>query len=111
MPYPDVGLCLCIPLVQSCENLYPRLHRPLGIVFMRSGIAEIDEHSIPEILRDVTLKAFNHYGAGLLIGADDLSQFFRIKLDRKRRGAHQIAEQHRELTPLSFGGGTARDRT
>jgi hypothetical protein len=40
---------------------------------MRQRVAEVDQQSIAEILRDMPLIAGDHLGAGLLIGAHDLA--------------------------------------
>ena len=51
----------------------PGPHGPLGIVFVGQRIAEVDEQAIPQILRDMPLKATNHLGARGLIGTHYLA--------------------------------------
>src|SRR5215217_5904909 len=80
-----------------------RTHGSVGIVFMGLGIAKVDQQAIPEILRDIALKALDHLGAGGLIGADDLPQVFGIKLAGEHRGVYQVAEQHGELAAFRLG--------
>ena len=72
-------------------------HGALGVIFMRQGVAEVDQQAIAEILGDMPLKAGDHLGAGVLIGPHHLAQVFRIELTGKSRGVHQVTEQHGEL--------------
>jgi hypothetical protein len=71
---------------------------------MRQGVAEVDEQPIPEILRDMPLKAGDYLGTDLLIGPHHLTQVFGIELARERGGIHQITEQHGELAAFGFRG-------
>ncbi len=64
---------------------------------MRTGIAKVYENAITEILRDVAVVALNHLRTSLLILLHDVAQVFRIKLCRKRRGAHHVNEHYRQL--------------
>ena len=41
---------------QSLHDPQPSPHRPLGVIFMGAGVAEVDEQSIAEILRDMASK-------------------------------------------------------
>ena len=59
---------------QSCMDSAQR------VVFVRLGIAKIDEQPIAEILGDMPLKAGDHLGADLLIGPHHLAQVFRVEL-------------------------------
>ena len=69
---------------------------------MRRRIAEVDQQPIAQILRNVALKAVNHGGAGLLIGAHHFPELFRIELRGEGSRAHQITEHHGELAALGF---------
>jgi hypothetical protein len=48
----------------------------MGVVFMRQGIAKINQHPIPEVLGNVAVKPVNHRGTGLMVGAHELPQVF-----------------------------------
>jgi len=74
----------------------------LGIVLVRLGIAEINEHAIAHILGDKTAKAADGVGDAAMVGADDLAQVLGIKARRQRRRADQITEHHRQLPPLGL---------
>jgi hypothetical protein len=70
--------------VQGTQNAEPGPDGPLGIVFMRHRIAKIDQHAIPEVLGKITVKEVNHRGTGLMVGAHDLPQVFRVQVPRQR---------------------------
>ena len=91
-----------IEFLHSCDHTQTCPHSSLRIVFMRLGIAKVDEQAIAEILRNVPLQTLDHRGACGLVGADDLTAGLRVELARQGRGVHQIAEQHRELTALGI---------
>jgi hypothetical protein len=55
-------------------------HRPLGIVLMRSRVAEIDENSVAHILGDKAIEAADHHRNVFVVLADHLAQVFRIEL-------------------------------
>ena len=90
-----------IELRHRFHDPQPRPHRPLGIIFMGLGIAEVDQQAIAEILGDIPVIAGDHLGAGLLIGPHDLAPVFRVELAGEHGRVHQIAEQHGELA--AFG--------
>ena len=93
---------------QGLHDPQPGPHGPLRIIFVRQGVAEVDEQAIAEILGDMPLKAGDHLGAGLLIGPHHLAQVFRVELAGQRCRVHQITEEHGELT--AFGVGRAGGR-
>jgi hypothetical protein len=49
-------------------------NRPLGIVLMRSRIAEIDRHAVAHVLGDEAIEPGDPLGDGAVIGRDDLAQ-------------------------------------
>jgi hypothetical protein len=68
---------------------------------MRLGIAEIDEETIAEILRDMPLITGDDLGTGLLIRPHHLAPLFRIELAGERGRVHQVTKEHGELA--TFG--------
>jgi hypothetical protein len=91
---------------QSADRLdhrQPGAHRPLGIVFMRLRIAEIDQHAIAHIFGDKAVEAADRLGDCAVIGADQLPQILRVETRRECRRADEIAEHHRQLAPLGLG--------
>jgi len=71
---------------------------------MRLWIAKVDEQTIPEVLRNMSLVALNHHGRSLLIGPHHGPEVFRVKLPRERRRAHQVTEQHGQLPQFGLVG-------
>ena len=90
-----------IELPQGLDHPQPGPHGPLGVIFVRQRVAEVDEQAIAEILRDMPLKAGDHLGARVLIGPHHLAEVFRVKLAGEDGGVHQVTEQHGELA--AFG--------
>ena len=81
----------CARRVLSCPRAsthpQPGPHGPLGVIFVRQGVAEVDEQAIAEILGDMPLKAGDHLGAGVLIGPHHLAQVFRVELAGEARSS------------------------
>ena len=78
----------------------PGVHRPLGVVLMRLGIAEIDQHPVAHIFGDKAGKAGDRVGDAAMIRANDLAQILGIEARRQRSRADQIAEHQGQLAPL-----------
>ena len=74
-----------IELSHGLHHPQPGPHGPLGVIFVRQGIAKVDEQAIAQILRDMPLKAGDHLGTGVLIGPHHLTQLFRVELAGERR--------------------------
>ena len=81
----------------------PGAHGPLRVIFMRQGVAEVDQQAIAEILGDIALKAGDHLGAGVLIGPHHLAQLLGVELAGEHGRVHQVAEQHGELAAFGLG--------
>jgi hypothetical protein len=79
-------------LAQGLHDPQPGPYGPLGIIFVRQRVAEVDEQSITEILGDMSLKAGDYLGADLLIGPHHLAQVFRVELAREDSGVDQVTE-------------------
>ena len=88
---------------QCLHHGEPGPHCPLRIVFMRLGIAKVDQQTITEILGDMASETLNDLGAGGLIRPDHLAQVFGIEAAGGAGGVHQVAEQHRELATFGVG--------
>jgi hypothetical protein len=85
------------------DNVQAGLHRAARIVLVRLRIAEVDEQSVAEILRDLPFEAVNDRGTGALIVAHDCSPVFGIESLGQRRRPDQIAEHHGKLAALAGG--------
>jgi hypothetical protein len=79
-------------------------HGALGVIFMRQGVAEVDQQAIAEILGDMSLKAGDHLGAGVLIGPHHLAQLFRVELTGEHSRVYQVTKQHGEMATFSVRG-------
>ena len=83
------------------EDAKPCADRPLRIVLVGLGIAEVDQQAIAEILGDMAVKGLDHLGTGLLIGPHHRAVVFGSSCLASARRVHQITEHHRKLA--AFG--------
>jgi hypothetical protein len=97
-----------IELAQGLDDPQSSPHRPLGVILMREGIAEVDEQAIAEILGDTPLKAADDLGARVLIGPYHLAPLFGVELAGERGRVHQVTKQHRELAAFGLKGRRSR---
>jgi hypothetical protein len=91
-------------LAHGLHNPQPSPHGPLGVIFVRQRVAEVDEQAIAEILGDMPVIARNHPGAGVLIGPHHCAQLFRVQLAGEHGRVYQVTEQHRELATFRIRG-------
>jgi hypothetical protein len=101
--YPPLLRQAGIELAQGLHHAQSSAHGPLGVIFVRPGVAKVDEQAIAQILRDMPVKAGDHLGAGILIGPHHLVQLFRVKLASESGRVHQVTKQHRQLAAFSLG--------
>jgi hypothetical protein len=93
-------------LPDSVHKGKPSPNRPLGVVFMCCGIAEVHEHPIAHVLGDEGIEAANGLGNAVVVRADYVAQVLGIQARGERRRADE-AKHHRQLPPL---GGRSRLR-
>jgi hypothetical protein len=91
-----------IEATDNVDQAQPRPDRPLGIILVRSRVAEIDQHTVAHVLGDKPIEPGDDLGDGAMIRADDLAQILGIEPGRERGRADEIAEHHCELPPLRF---------
>ena len=72
-------------------------HRPLGVLLVRLRVAEVCQHTVAHVLRDVAVVARDHRRAAPLVGVDDGAHVFGIETLREGRGADQVCEQDGQL--------------
>jgi hypothetical protein len=89
-----------IEATDSVDHVQPRPDRPLGIVLMRSRVAEIHQNAVAHVFRDKSIEPGDNLGNGAVIGADDLAQILGIEARREFGRADQVAEHHRQLATL-----------
>src|SRR5262249_12965011 len=73
---------------------------PFGVILMRLGVAEIDQHAVAEIFGDKAGVAADGFPDTAMIGADHFAQVLWVVARRQRRRAHQVAEHHGSLPAL-----------
>ena len=80
----------------------PGPDRPLGIVLVRLGPAEIGEHPVAHELGDVALPAQHLARDRILVGAQDLAHLLGIEPRREHGRADEVDEHDRELAALGL---------
>ena len=67
-PHPYAQVQTLVPLQAGIQRFHgredaqPSLYRPLGILVVGLGPAEVDEQAVTQILRDMALEALDHFG-------------------------------------------------
>ncbi len=56
--------------------------RALGVVLMRLGVAEIDQHAVAHVFGDKTGEPADGVGDAAVIGPDDLAQILGVEARR-----------------------------
>jgi hypothetical protein len=106
--HPDGELDACVLLELGIQlpdrRHYPEAsaHRPLGVILMRPGIAEVDEQAVAEILGDMAVEALDDLGTCSLIGSHHLTPLFGVEPGGQRGRVYQITEDYSELAALGF---------
>jgi len=77
-----------------------RARRTFGVILMGAGIAEIDARAVPRPLGDVAVEAGYRGRDGTLKCPEQVTHVFRIELRRQCGRIDEIAEHHRQLTPI-----------
>ena len=93
---------LFVELRDRVENRQARARRTLGVVVVRRGPAEVGHHAVAEILRDVPVEAGYRFGRRAMKSREGLAPFLGIEPGGDRGRADQVAEQHRQMTPLTI---------
>jgi hypothetical protein len=69
------GEACIIRRCQSCHGghkVKAGAHRPLGLVFVRLRPAEVRQHAVAHVFRDMPAPTLDHLGAAPLVGTDHL---------------------------------------
>jgi hypothetical protein len=69
-----------IQCTYGVHNLDPAPDRAVGIVFVRTRIAKVDQQTITKQLGNIAVEALDDLSAGALVGADDLTQVFGVNI-------------------------------
>jgi hypothetical protein len=93
-----------IELRHPIDQRQPASGGTLAIVLVRLRTAEINQDSVAHIAGDKPAKTLDDLCDAAMVSADDPTQILGIKPRGQRRRADQIAEHHRQLSPLCSGG-------
>ena len=81
---PHVNLLFTPPPVaqrlQAGQDVQCRVHRTPRVVFVRGGVAEIDQHAVAQVLRHVAVQPCHGLGTQLVIGAQQVAHVFGVEL-------------------------------
>jgi len=72
-PHPVTLDELGVERLHGRHHAQARSYGPLCVVFMRLGIAKVDQETIAEVLRNVPLQGLDHCGARGLVSTDDIA--------------------------------------
>src|SRR5207245_9058270 len=95
--YPWVLRQTDIERSQRFNHVKTSPHSSSGVVFMRLWITKVHQQAIPEVLRNMAIKALDDGGRGLLIGAYDLAPIVWVELDGEERRVEGGREHDRGL--------------
>src|SRR5437016_1137840 len=77
-----------IQVSHGIEHTEPSTYGSLGVIFMRLGIAKVDQQAISKELGDVPIVALDNCGTNLLICMHHVPVLFGIELGGEFRGVH-----------------------
>ena len=87
-----------------------RTHRHLGRALVRPRISEVHDEPVAEVLRDVTAEVLDGPLTGRLVALHQPAEVLRVETGGERHGIDEVAEQDRDLSPLTLDGrGRGRD--
>ena len=86
-----------VQLGDGVDDVETGLHGASSIIFMRDGIAEVDQDAVAVELRDGALVAADGRRRGFAVVADDVAEILRVDFARQLRGSHQVAEDERHV--------------
>jgi hypothetical protein len=92
-----------IEAADGVDDAQPRPDRALGIVLMRSRVAEVDQNSVAHVFGDKTIEPGDRISNSPVVCSDDLAQILGIEPPRERGRTDQVAEHHRQLSPFGIG--------
>ena len=88
----DAGLKWSVSFqrVHSGDQLQPRPHGALGVVFVSLRVAEVDQHAIAQMFGDESVKPAHGLGDASLVGGDDLAKVLRVHAGGEGRRADKV---------------------
>ena len=92
------------------DQIEPGAHGALGVVLVRAGVPEVDQHAVAEELEQAPVVAGDDAGAHLLVAPDHRLEILRVEAPGEGGRVHEVAEQHGEVPPLGRRGEPPRRR-
>jgi len=87
----------------ALEDFESAANGPLCLVLMRSGIPEVHNNAVTEVLRYMAFFGQHRLAADLLIPGHQISEILRVKQLRQFCGPHDVAEEHGDLAAFRHG--------
>src|SRR5262249_41934696 len=78
-PYTPLVFQAGVQHADGLNNAQACADSSLGIVFVRLGIAIVDQQAVPEVLRNIAVEALDDLCTRRLIGPDDLAVVFGVE--------------------------------
>lgn len=94
---------ILVELLDAREDAHARVRSPQRVVLVRTGIAEVGEHTVSHPLGRKTLVALDRARTHALVGAQDLAEVLGVELLRERGGVDDVAEHHRHVPSFRLG--------
>ena len=85
-----------------CEQGQARTHRHLGRALVRLRITEVHDEPVAQVLRDVTAELLDGPLTGRLVALHQPAEVLRVETGGERHGIDEVAEQDRDLSPLTL---------
>ena len=99
-PHVQISKLLQTQPSDGSHELEPGENGSFGSIFVRYGIAEVDENAVSRILRDVSAIEADRSNACLVIGGDQIAKVLGIEPDRQTDRILEITEQEGQLSPF-----------
>ena len=80
----------------------------LAVIVMGLRPTEVGYNPIAEILGDISAGPCNRFSGGAMVAVHHIAPFLRVRLSGDYGRADEIAEQNRQMAPLSYQGLFAR---
>ena len=83
------------------DQFQPGAHRPLHLVLVRLRIAEVGEHAVAHVLRDMAAPALDGSHHAAMVGADEVAHVLGVEAPAELGRAGEVDEHDRQLAPLA----------
>src|SRR6266850_6650202 len=99
-----------IQVFHGIEDTQARSYRSLGVIFMRLGIAKIDQETVAQELSGVSFIALDDFSTDFLVCAYHVPIVFGIEFAGEFGGIDEITEHYRELPSFRVRRRGSRER-